>query len=185
VRLTRLSIQNFRAIANLLIEDLTDAVVLAGPNGCGKSCVLDAIRLLKSAYGSYEQDEWQTWFGEFQIDLNREPRELLDLFQKPTLPLQITGTFTLSNEEQTFLSDNAVSLLEAKLWRELNPNARANSRQALSLGATQRATNVWIEETINKSLPEIRKGLDASTHEASLTIQPFGTLIEPPTIYWN
>src|SRR6185369_5283821 len=107
MQLRHLTIQNFRAITDLTLDELADAVVLAGPNGCGKSCVLDGIRLLKSAYGSYEQDEWQTWFGEFQIDLNREPRELLDLFQKPTLPLQITGTFTLSNEEQTFLSDNA------------------------------------------------------------------------------
>src|SRR5215211_7440712 len=103
MRLIKLSIQNFRAIANLLIEDLTDGVVLAGANGCGKSCVLDAIRLLKSAYGSYEQDEWQTWFGEFQIDLNREPRELLNLFQSAKIPLQISGTFTLSEEERGFL----------------------------------------------------------------------------------
>ena len=102
MKLTRLSINNFRAITKLRIDNLSDAVVLAGPNGCGKSCVLDAIRLLKSAYGSYEQDEWSTWFGEFQIDLNREPRELLSLFQDPNLQLQIAGNFVLSDEEKTY-----------------------------------------------------------------------------------
>jgi predicted ATP-dependent endonuclease of OLD family len=104
MKLTTLSIQNFRAITNLLLDDLSDAVVLAGPNGCGKSFVLDAVRLLKSAYGSYEQDEWQTWLGEFQIDLNREPRELLSLFQDPKISLSISGTFVLSKEERTFLT---------------------------------------------------------------------------------
>jgi predicted ATPase len=60
MKLKTLTARNFRAIAELEITDLPDAVVLAGPNGCGKSVVLDAIRLLKSAYGSYQQDEWQT-----------------------------------------------------------------------------------------------------------------------------
>lgn len=70
MRLNQLHVENFRAIADLTPEDLSNSVVLAGPNGCGKSCVLDAIRLLKSPYGSYQQDEWQSWFGEFAINLN-------------------------------------------------------------------------------------------------------------------
>lgn len=161
MRLIKLSIQNFRAIAGLLIEDLTNAVVLAGPNGCGKSCVLDAIRLLKSAYGSYEQDEWQTWFGEFQIDLNREPRDLLSLFQNSQMPLEISGTFTLSEEERVFLSTNAEDLLEQKAWREVYPNAGPGSARALTLAATQRANlessiiMVRIETTVENAYLEL------------------------------
>jgi AAA15 family ATPase/GTPase len=51
VRFASVSIENFRAISNVEITGLEDVVVIAGPNGCGKSCVLGAIRLLKSVYG--------------------------------------------------------------------------------------------------------------------------------------
>lgn len=39
----RIDIQNFRAIASGSVADLTPLVVLVGPNGCGKSSVLDAL----------------------------------------------------------------------------------------------------------------------------------------------
>src|SRR5213080_1926628 len=119
MKLTSLTVRNFRAIAELAITNLPDAVVLAGPNGCGKSCVLDAIRLLKSAYGSYQQDEWQNWFGEFQISLNKEPRELLTLFQDHGKELRIASEFALSEEERAYLRDNAKDLLSEKIRREV------------------------------------------------------------------
>src|SRR5213593_4110287 len=111
MKLKTLTVRNFRAIAELEITNLPDAVVLAGPNGCGKSVVLDAIRLLKSAYGSYQQDEWPAWFGEFQISLNKEPRELLPLFQDQSKELRIAAEFTLSGEEQTYLPMQTTSYM--------------------------------------------------------------------------
>ena len=51
MKLTNLRIENFRGIQRAEIENAGTAVVIAGPNGSGKSCVLDAIRLFKSAYG--------------------------------------------------------------------------------------------------------------------------------------
>ena len=44
MHLRQLEIVNFKAITCLRLENLRDAVVLAGPNGCGKSNVVDAIR---------------------------------------------------------------------------------------------------------------------------------------------
>jgi predicted ATPase len=171
MKLTELSIKNFRAITSLKIDNLADAVVLAGPNGCGKSCVLDAIRLLKSAYGSYEQDEVQTWFGEFQIDLNREPRELLTLFQDTKTELQISGKFVLSEEEQTFLMENAQNLLEEAAWRQqVHPNTGPQSAGALALAANQRTNHERVETYVTKTLPVLQKALTAAAHEAILII---------------
>lgn len=64
-----LSIANLRAIRDFSIDKLPGFVVIAGQNGCGKSCVFDAIRLLKSVYGGYLANEYHQWFGEFAINL--------------------------------------------------------------------------------------------------------------------
>ena len=80
MRIQRLHISNFRAVSLFDIDDLATIVVIAGPNGCGKSSVLDAVRLLKSVYGGYQQEEWRRWFGEFQINLSHKD-ELARLFR--------------------------------------------------------------------------------------------------------
>lgn len=65
-----LEVENFRAIKRVAFENIPDMIVIAGPNGCGKSCIFDALRLFKSAYGGYQPNEFQQWFGEFQISLD-------------------------------------------------------------------------------------------------------------------
>ena len=82
MRFSSLLIENFKAIERLEVTELTDFVLIAGPNGCGKSCIFDAIRLLKSVYGGYQSNEWQQWFGEFQIDMNNRD-ELKRLLRNP------------------------------------------------------------------------------------------------------
>lgn len=100
MRLRQLEISNFKALTYFALEDLGDAVVLAGPNGCGKSCVLDAIRLLKSAYAGYNPNEWQSWFGEFQISFNQRPQDLAQLLQDDQRELRISGQFSFAPEEK-------------------------------------------------------------------------------------
>ena len=43
-------IKNFRGIQDGKLEDLTPLVILVGPNGCGKSTILDAL---------LSRDAWQ------------------------------------------------------------------------------------------------------------------------------
>lgn len=51
MRIVYVNVNNFRGIRSATLEDLKSLVVIAGANGSGKSCILDAFRLLKSVYG--------------------------------------------------------------------------------------------------------------------------------------
>jgi predicted ATPase len=106
MKICSLRVRNFRALSNLELQDIGDSVVIAGPNGCGKSCALDAIRLLKSAYGGYGPNEWVNWFGEFQINLNKSAAELLPLFQDRTQPLSVRMEIGFAPEEREYLRAN-------------------------------------------------------------------------------
>ena len=70
MKIDDLEITNFRGIRSTNLHALEHMVVIAGQNGSGKSCVLDAIRLLKSVYGGYQQNEWHHWMSEFQINFS-------------------------------------------------------------------------------------------------------------------
>ena len=154
MRLSSLIVENFRALTRLELQDLSSAVVLAGPNGCGKSCALDAIRILKSAYGSYEQDEWNMWLGEFQISVNRDAGELLGLLQDKAKPLKVVADFVLSDSERAFLAGNARTLLEDLFWRQVDPS-RARGGAQRSLAATQRAHLQQLDAVLVEWMPKV------------------------------
>lgn len=118
MRFQQLHISNFRGISLFEIDDLATIVVVAGPNGCGKSSVFDAIRLLKSVYGGYQQDEWRSWFGEFQINLGRR-EELTRLFRDSGRNVEIWADLTLSDAELEYLRSNAESVIEPLVWQEV------------------------------------------------------------------
>lgn len=61
------------------MTDLDDVITIAGKNGCGKTCLLECIRLLKSQYGHYNENENRAWWEEKQVDLQQPgaPRKVL------------------------------------------------------------------------------------------------------------
>jgi len=59
MKIEALQIRNFRGIRDISLNDLGGMVIIAGQNGSEKSCIFDAIRLLKSIYGGYQANEWQ------------------------------------------------------------------------------------------------------------------------------
>ena len=70
MRVQSLEVKNFRAIRYLNLKNLSNAIVVAGSNGCGKSTIFDALRLLKSAYGQYVPGEYQRFFSDFEVNVN-------------------------------------------------------------------------------------------------------------------
>lgn len=121
MRIDRLLIENFRGIARLELDNLQSSVLIAGPNGCGKSCVFDAIRLVKSVYGAYNQNEVQNWFGEFQTDPFQRPGDLERFFLNRQRALTVEADFQLSPEEQQFLRESVDTVLAEHFWREAFP----------------------------------------------------------------
>src|SRR4051812_3149156 len=53
MRITRLELTDYKSFESLVLDDLGSRVVLVGPNGCGKSSVLEAISVLKEFAGTY------------------------------------------------------------------------------------------------------------------------------------
>jgi hypothetical protein len=117
MRLRSVHIENFRGVEYLEVADLKDMVFIAGPNGSGKTCVLDGIRLIKSVYGGYIANEWQTWFGEFQINIT-DPETLLKLFRNRQESLVISAEIELSERERDYLETQAEEVVRSLLWEE-------------------------------------------------------------------
>lgn len=123
MKIENISILNFRGIVKSEAEALGDTVIIAGQNGSGKSCIFDAIRLLKSTYGGYQQNEWQHFFGEFQIQLSGNAQNLKGLFNDSTKPCVIKCDFKLRDNEKTYIKDNVANLLEETIWQSVLPEA--------------------------------------------------------------
>lgn len=121
MRIRRVRIQNFRGVRLTELSDLDDLVILAGQNGSGKSCVLDAIRLIKSVYGGYQQNEAHQWFGEFQINFSNDPAAFIPLFNNPSEPLLIEVDIEIHGDERTYLRNNSEALIKDQAWRAVVP----------------------------------------------------------------
>ena len=109
MRFRSLNIANLRAVRSFEIAEMADLVVIAGQSGCGKSCIFDAIRLLKSVYGG-AQDEHMQWFGEFAINAH-DRDELRRVFRDPARPVEIRAVIEFAQSECAYMNANAEQLL--------------------------------------------------------------------------
>ena len=172
MRISALTISNFKAITNIELPALGEVVVIAGPNGCGKSCIYDAIRLLKSAYGGYQQNEWQSWFGEFQISVNQSADQWSGLLQRKDRPMRISADFVLSASEIAYLRENARRVLLDQIWSEEVPElAGWRSISALPLAANLRAHEPNVMARLTREIAPFIESLDIVSHRAELTVE--------------
>lgn len=123
LKIENLKISNFRGIREVDLRDLGNTIIIAGQNGSGKSCIFDAVRLLKSVYGGYQQNEWQQWMGEFQIQLSNRSSDFQAMFNDRNKELRIACDFRLAQAERVYISSNADEVLREVIWRRILPEA--------------------------------------------------------------
>lgn len=109
MKIRTLKIRNFKAIRYAEINNLQDVVVIAGINGCGKSCVFDAIRLIKSSCGGYTQDdEYAQLFQEFQSKIDADGVKKIS--HDKNKPVEIEWEIELSQDEKSHINCHASDL---------------------------------------------------------------------------
>jgi predicted ATPase len=172
MRFASLSVTNFRAITHLDLLGLEDTVIIAGPNGCGKSCIFDAIKMLKSAYGGYQPNEWQTWMSEFQINLSRKGSDLSVLLQEKNVPLRVRAEVIVTAGEREYLKANAEELLRERAWDEIAP--KHGPRSVLSVAASERVHNPVVEARVAEELPRLLEELEQTAFVGEINIDPNG-----------
>ena len=177
MKIKQLEITNFKAIDHVSINSDSTMVVIAGPNGCGKSCVLDAIRLAKSAYGGYDLNEFRNWLGEFQIDPN-SPVDMKKVLRDKSRGAQVRIVIVLHPVEIQYLHDNADDIAERTAVGILLPRTSFEEwKQRLQASGQQGQQAITQIERLAQSISrELNNQLPASDHQGIVDIHPTGTV---------
>ena len=172
MKIEKLEIENFRAIEKVSIDTCSTMIVIAGPNGCGKSCVLDGIRFIKSAYGGYGPNEWDQWLGEFQIDRAQDPWEMRKILRDKGKSARIAITLKLHPKEQLHLQENAHELAEEIALNQIYPGLPyPNWRQRIRISGQQEQAFLQQVETLTHQTAELLKTETRNEqHAGSVTI---------------
>lgn len=177
MKIESLLIENFRGIQRVEAKALGDTIIIAGQNGSGKSCIFDAIRLLKSTYGGYQQNEWQQFFGEFAIQLHGSGANIKGLFNNVEKPVLIECEFKLRDSEKKYICENATALLEESIWQSLLPEAFYMGGYKKALFASQfRDRQAEVDVRVNQQLPLFKNELARNSIVGKIQMLPSGQI---------
>jgi predicted ATPase len=172
MKIQTLRISNFRGIRAVELIDLGGVVVIAGQNGSGKSCIFDAIRLIKSVYGGYQQNEWAQWMGEFQIALTNSSADFRTIFNDPRLTLNIECEFCLSESERAYINANMTDLVRERVLRALIPEAYGWGANMAAFSAQVREREADIAQRMEVEEAQVAQELRDSIVTGRFTIAP-------------
>ena len=176
VKIDRLCISNFRGIRETEMSSLGNIIIIAGQNGSGKSCIFDAIRLIKSVYGGYQANEWQQWMGEFQIAISNRSSDFQSMFNDAAKELRITCDFKLAPEERLYLLTNAADVLKEYIWRLELPEAYSWGGYRMAMFASQfRDREPSVAKRALDAVPQLTSELASQTIRAERFIPVGGT----------
>ena len=167
MKIINLEIENFRGISKVSLSNLKDFIVIAGPNGCGKSSIFDAIRLLKSVYGGYIQNELAQFSAEFQLNGPNNSMNWFPLFRDKTKYLKITCEIALDEEEINLLSSDFINKI---IHDKLSQSKKAGAMEANIHPNDDSEYNKKFKEQKNIYINELKK----ASHTGSITVQPDG-----------
>ena len=130
MKITKLTVDNIRGINLAVLEGLGDVVAIAGVNGCGKSCLLDCVRLFKSQYGSYYANEEQMWWQEKSLNIN-DRTSAIEVLRQKDRDGHIIASIKLEETERKFIQDDKQRLTERLALLEIFPGLRVRYAEGL------------------------------------------------------
>lgn len=177
MRISELHIENFRGLQDVTLTGLKGIVIVAGPNGCGKSCILEALRLLKTTYGEYDRNEYQQWLGELQVRQNNTADDIAHLFFDKSKSIVVEAIFELHDDEVSYLAKNAEKLAKDLYWRVLSPADDPYYRtRSSSVAAQVRARQGEVEARTTEVVLELISAQSQKSHKARLELRPDGSV---------
>jgi ABC-type dipeptide/oligopeptide/nickel transport system ATPase subunit len=174
-------VANLRAVRLVEANDLHDFIVIAGQNGSGKSCVFDALRLLKSVYGG-SQDEHMQWFGEFEINL-QDRGAMRRMFRDPAQPVEVSATLELSIEECHHIVENGADLVWPLAWERVTGQRIDHySFNRMSIATQLEQWREPVEQMVKVILAELEVLKTSNVFDIALTIKPDASVVIVPCL---
>lgn len=171
MKIDSIQVSNFRGIKHASLPNLGSMIVIAGANGSGKSCIFDAIRLIKSIYGGYQQNEWHHWMNEFQIQFANRAANFSSLLNDKNKQMIISISFRLHPNEREFLRQNGKELVRQSIWRVIAPELYGWSDfRAAPMAAQLRAREPEVNQQTEIQFEQLVHELSADTLTAQLRI---------------
>ena len=178
MKISQLTVENIRGINLAVLDNLADVVAIAGANGCGKSCLLDCVRLFKSQYGSYYANEQQMWWQEKSLNIDDRASAIQVLRQKNRNG-RIVASIKLEDAEKAYILADDQQRTERLALLELFPGLRPHYAEGLwnwrSVPELVRYEPQIIERT-DTMRTDIRSELALDQVQGEVTIHRNGTL---------
>lgn len=130
MKISQLTVENIRGINLAVLDNLGDVVAIAGANGCGKSCLLDCVRLFKSQYGSYYANEQQMWWQEKSLNID-DRASAIEVLRQKNRNGRIAASIKLEDIEKEFILEDAQRLTERLALLEMFPGLRPRFTEGL------------------------------------------------------
>ena len=178
MKISQLYVENIRGINLAVLDNLGDVVAIAGANGCGKSCLLDCVRLFKSQYGSYQANEEQMWWQEKSLSIN-DRASAIQVLRQRNRDGRIAASVKLEDSEKDFILNDTQHLTERLALLELFPTLQPHIAEGLwnwrSIPQLIRHEQHILNHT--KSMrADIRSALALEQIQGEVTIRRDGTL---------
>lgn len=175
MKILNLEISNFKGIQHVRLEQITDTVVIAGPNGCGKSSILDAIRLLKPFYGASNGNEIQSWFNELQPEARTAEDRVKAILYDESKELEILVDFTIDPAAKDYLRENHRTLVESNIWNsKLPPDRRPPAGKKPIVTSDIQHYKADVEKELEEKSQQFLTELENEVFPAGIKIYPNG-----------